>query len=113
MAAERNVQGTWTAHQANGFVLTFNVFQEAFNPTTGQAKLTGSASTEGLSTGNCRGFLTNERFVFEVPWDQTDSVGEYSGTFNLFGRIVGLSVDLTHPENIAGWSSDKTFPLHS
>jgi hypothetical protein len=107
--ADRNVQGTWTAHQATGHTITFNVFQEPF--VEGKAKLSGSASTSGLSSKKCKGVLTNDRFVFTVPWEQNDSVGEYTGTFNLFGRIVGFTVDLTHPENIAAWSSEKTFPL--
>jgi hypothetical protein len=102
----RNVQGTWTAHQANGFKIVFNVFQEA------NGLLNGSASTNGLHSEDCHGSVTDDSFVFVVPWNPGNSEGEYSARFNLVDRLVGFTVDLEHPQNIAGWSSDRAFPLH-
>ena len=104
--SRRNVQGTWIAHQANGFEIVFNVFQD------GNGKLTGSASTKGLHSESCTGSVTDDSFVFVVPWDPGNSKGEYSARFNLVNRLVGFTVDLTHPQNIAAWSSDRAFPLH-
>lgn len=94
----RNVQGTWQAFQSNGFSITFTVFQDG-------EKLTGSATTSGLSSEDCKGRVTDTDFVFTVPWTPGNSVGEYSGNFNLEGRLVGLTVDLNHAQNVAGWSN--------
>jgi hypothetical protein len=100
----RDVQGTWQAFQSNGFTVTFNVFQDE------KGVLTGSASTAGLSADKCTGRVTDTDFLFTVPWTPGDSIGEYSGTFNLENRILGLTVDQNHAQNIAGWSSKQTFP---
>ena len=104
MAANKDVHGTWLATQANHFIISFTVFQKP------DGTLTGSASTTGLSAvDNCTGMVSDTSFVFTVPWSPGDSVGEYSGTFNLEGRIVGLTVDKTHAQNIAAWVSQRTF----
>ena len=129
MAVHRNVAtGPWVADQGNGFRVTFTLTQSPFIskqgiPPTGaspgvptqfddnRATLKGSARTTGLSTGKCHGVLTDNSFVITVPWDQTDSVGEYSGTFNAIDKIVGVSVDTTHPGNVTPWVSESAFPL--
>lgn len=99
----RDVQGSWTAFQSNGFTITFNVFQDG-------ETLTGSATTAGLSSNDCTGRVTDTDFLFKVPWSPGNSIGEYSGSFNLDGRIVGLTVDLNHAGTVAGWSSQQLFP---
>ena len=98
----RKVQGSWEGTQANGFTVTFNVFQNG-------EELTGSASTQGFKSDACTGKVTDNFFVFTVPWDPGDSKGEYSGTFNLEGRIVGTTVDLNDMSNISPWSSQRRF----
>jgi hypothetical protein len=105
MAIPRNVQGTWQAIQANNPVITFTIFQED------DGTLIGSASTAGLSAtdGTCRGMVTDTSFVFTVPWTPGNSIGEYSGTFNLEDRIVGITVDKNHPNSIAVWASLRFF----
>lgn len=100
----RNVQGSWQAFQANGFTINFNVFQAA------DGTLSGTANTTGLSADKCTGKVTDTDFLFSAPWSPGDSVGVYSGTFNLEDRIVGFTVDANHAENIAAWSSKITFP---
>jgi hypothetical protein len=102
--AERNVSGQWQAIQSNGFIVNFNISQQQ-----GASNFTGSASTTGL-TGTGSGRVEGNRFIFTIDWNPGDSVGEYSGTFNLDGRITGISVDLTHPESHAFWHSSRTFP---
>lgn len=100
----RNVQGSWEAFQSNGFTVTFNVFQKA------DGTLTGSANTSGLSSEKCTGKVTDTDFLFTVPWTPGNSIGVYSGNFNLENRIVGITFDENHAQNIAGWNSKITFP---
>jgi hypothetical protein len=97
----RDVSGKWNAHQSNGFSVAFNLKQNG-------ESLEGLASTAGLN-GKGLGRVTNDAFLFTVDWTPGDSRGEYSGTFNLEGRITGITVDLHHPSSFAGWFSEKTF----
>jgi hypothetical protein len=91
----------------NNFVITFTIFQRD------DGTLVGSASTAGLSApdGTCTGMVTDRSFVFTVPWTPGDSIGEYSGTFNLEDRLVGFTVDKNHLSNVAAWASKRLFLL--
>jgi hypothetical protein len=41
-------------------------------------RLTGGASTAGLGSNNCEGALSDSTFTLRAPWEQNDSVDEYS-----------------------------------
>ncbi|MFJ9115801.1 hypothetical protein [Streptomyces sp. NPDC102394] len=102
---EFDVHGEWSLHQSNGFKTTFNIQQNG-------TSLTGSASAAGMA-GTGRGRVQGDSFIFTVDWnpagDEKGPLGEYSGTFNLDGRITGVTVDLNHATSQAFWSSDATF----
>ncbi|MFJ5779844.1 hypothetical protein [Streptomyces sp. NPDC093094] len=103
--SEFNVGGTWTLHQGTGHQVTFEIQQNG-------TSLDGEASTPGMR-GKGKGSVAGDRFVYTVDWDPTGKgngpLGEYSGLFNIEGRITGLTVDLNQPGSQAFWASDRTF----
>jgi hypothetical protein len=102
--AERNVGGQWQIIQAGGLVVDVNIIQQQ-----GAADFTGSAATAGLN-GTGSGRVSGDFFIFTIDWNPGNSRGEYSGTFNLQGRITGITFDLSNPGVHALWHSARTFP---
>lgn len=95
-----DISGTWTFFQgaATGkvdFTLDGN-------------KITGSAESGGVVSNNVTGFVHGESIVFTVPWNN-GSKGEYTGVFNLYGRICGWAIDLEHAHSQAVWFSNELF----
>lgn len=106
--AEFNVNGQWTLHQSNmDAAVTFNIDQNG-------GSLTGSASAPGMA-GTGKGRVQGNGFIYTVDWnpagEKNGPLGEYSGTFNLDGRITGVAVDLNDASTSAFWSSDPVFTM--
>jgi len=109
--AERDISsGAWTAHQSNGFGTRFNLDQ------TNNGQLSGDATAFPLGGGdemfgtvdNSGSLVRGDRVQIVVDWNQ-GSRGKYVGSFDLSGRLSGISFDLANPSSQATWFSDKLF----
>jgi hypothetical protein len=98
----KNVEGTWDVIVANGANVRFNLLQKP------DGELSGSADSDGTFTEDCTGQVTDTDFLFTVTWSP-ESVKEYSGRFNLVGRLGGSAVDLKRFDTMTAWTSDKMF----
>jgi hypothetical protein len=101
----RLVQGEWTAHEGHQVTLLFTIFQNGGN-LTGSAKSLGPPAED--ESQSIAGKVTNDAILLTVHW-QSGAVGEYSGTFNLGGRITGITVDTHTWENVLAWASESEF----
>jgi hypothetical protein len=113
---EFDVSGTWTARQSNGFVATFNLIQEQPRNPEGQIipgsppALRGSGAADSLQGLVERGEVLENSFFLILSWGDGSSRSEYSGTFNLDGRIHGgVTFYLEDSEERADWFSERTF----
>jgi hypothetical protein len=102
----RKVGGQWQAFQSDGQAVNFDITQNG-------ESITGRASVGDSATGQGNGRVQGDQFIFTIKWDNSESVGEYSGEFNLVGRITGISFDSGRPGpgplSQAFWCSSKTF----
>jgi hypothetical protein len=94
-----DVKGEWKVQQGP-IRIVFNIQQ------TGE-KLIGTAKyfrENGTMSGTLSGSTNENQFLVTVDWaDGSDGV--YSGTFNIEGRITGLTYNKNRPEVQATWIS--------
>jgi hypothetical protein len=103
-----DVRGHWDAHQANGFIASFNIFLQ---DGPGAERLSGEASHSGgaVRSRSVEGTLRGNEIMLTVEWNN-GTLGEYNGTFTPFGRIIGVTFDLNHPTGPhVAWNSSKIF----
>jgi hypothetical protein len=102
--AEFNVAGEWQAIQTNAFIADFTL-----NPARPDGSFTGRGSHSGGSvTGLGFGSVHNDQFAFQIQWSNATE-GFYAGPFDRNGQIIGVTFDVAHPDERAGWKSSKVF----
>lgn len=97
------VEGSWVAHQSNGFDVTFNLRRTDHLLLTGSATHTGGGQSRSLN-----GRLADNRIVMTVEWGP-GSVGEYNGVFGVDDRLTGHTFDIRNPGSQATWFTTQGF----
>jgi hypothetical protein len=93
----RDINGQWTITQSNGFEVMFDIVQD------GEGNLHGSGQVIGGREANASGRLEGDAFVYTIDWNNNGKGGEYSGRFDPFGRLSGITFDLDNPSSQATW----------
>jgi len=108
--AEFNVGGQeWEAIQSNGFKVTFNIDQNGTQLSgDADAQLINppSPAVDGDIEQGSR--VSGNSFLVRVEFSNGFR-GEYSGNFNLDGRLTGHALDLDNVQLPATWISNKRF----
>jgi hypothetical protein len=105
--APRNVSGTWTIEQSNGWRTDVTLTQNG-------SELSGTARTSaGLDedfSQELDGTVSGTNFALNITWPQAR--GRYEGTFQPDGTLTGVTFDVQHPSSQATWFGgfDKKFP---
>ena len=106
--ATRDVSGSWTIQQSNGWRADVNLMQNG-------SSLSGSADAMGggdqMHAQELGGTVSDTHFSLTVTWPQ--SRGRYEGTFSPDGTLTGVTFDVQHPNSQATWFAgfDKKFRL--
>ena len=109
-----NVDGIWSLVQSNGFVVTVDIAQPRDpNGRLTDGSLHGAAKIPGLfdlpiAETNLAGMLRGDDFEFEADWPN-ETRGQYTGRFDLTGRLSGITFDLANPGSQATWARMDDF----
>jgi len=99
---EYYVGGQWKADQGNKDIISFDI-QQTHNELQGSATWPTSGA---IITGTLNGSVKEGSFLATVNW-ANGVVSEYSGVFNISGRLIGINRDSAYQQTT--WVSDKTF----
>jgi hypothetical protein len=103
----RNVSGTWTIEQSNGWRTDVTLTQNG-SELSGTAR-TSAGEDEDFSQ-ELDGTVSDTNFALNITWPQAR--GRYEGTFQPDGTLTGVTFDVQHPSSQATWFGgfDKKFP---
>jgi hypothetical protein len=104
------VNGPWTIVQSNGYKVQVNIVQTQFDNILVDGQLSGTAQEYtplGTDISNPNqmldsGMLNGDSFVIRIDWGN-QTLGHYSGTFDPFGRLGGITYDENNPGAQATW----------
>jgi hypothetical protein len=105
-----DVSGIWNIKQSNGYTVQVNIEQPRFDNVVLDGPLSGTAqeyTPHGTDISNPNqtlqdGKLDGDAFVIRINWGN-DTLGHYSGFFDPFGRLSGVTYDEMHPGAQATW----------
>jgi hypothetical protein len=108
-----DVRGGSSLVQSNGAVVDLLLDQmvqpgvgnlpNAISQLAGRAQVRGTNQFSTAVTGQVQG----NQFIMQIAWNQ-GSVGVYRGEFTA-GRLSGVCVEQTNPQNQANWFIDRVF----
>lgn len=105
-----DVSGIWNIKQSNGYTVQVNIDQPKSGNVVLDGNLTGTAQEftplgTDISNPNQRledGKLDGDSFVIRIDWGN-NTLGHYSGNFDPFGRLSGVTYDELNPHAQATW----------
>jgi hypothetical protein len=96
--ATRNVSGTWTIEQSNGWHTDVDLTQNG-------SQLSGTAHTWAGEAEDWAqeldGTVSETNFALNLTW--SNARGRYEGTFQPDGTLTGVTFDVQHPTSQATW----------
>jgi hypothetical protein len=106
--------GQWSVSQTNGISAGFNLQRTdvglqgtaSWGHQEGGGVFTGTDAV--ITTGSADGAINGDSFDVTVYWDN-DTIGEYTGRVDPFGRLTGTTIDKNNPHSVAAFHSDQTF----
>ncbi|MEU0769538.1 hypothetical protein ACIQUO_29140 [Streptomyces albogriseolus] len=95
-----DVRGNWDINQGNGYTLHLEVdHQDPDGFFGGRVNIHGKAGYHPIADAKA----TDTEFTFMM------GNGRYTGRFDEWGRLTGITYDEAHPQSQSTWHAGKTF----